>query len=86
MEAKYQKLIASTLMALRLFIETVPTSEQESLSQQYRSILGNAKLWKMAKHSSELVDIYTVFNRFSEHALISVHPHFYNQISPMFDS
>ena len=55
MDAKYQRLIASTLMALRLFIDTVPTSQQESLFPQYHGIMGNAKLWKMAKHSSELV-------------------------------
>lgn len=55
MESKYDKVLASNLGALKLFITTVPLEGQESLYDNYRQILADPKFWKLAKHKASTV-------------------------------
>jgi len=50
MEAKYQRLLASSLDAFGLFLLTLPKDQQLSVVENLRQILKNTKFWKFGKH------------------------------------
>ena len=55
MEARYQKLVASSLQGWKLFVSLLAAEHQEMLQQQYTDILNNAKFWKLGKHQAPMV-------------------------------
>ena len=60
MECKYQKVLAASLSALKLFMATVPAEQQQQgqLLHHYRDIVSQAKFWKLGKHKSNLVGLW----------------------------
>lgn len=51
MEAKYQRLLGSSLEAFSLFISMLPKDQHVALYEDYRVIFKNPKFWKFGKHS-----------------------------------
>ncbi|XP_078698353.1 E3 ubiquitin-protein ligase listerin-like isoform X4 [Branchiostoma floridae x Branchiostoma belcheri] len=69
-EAKYQRVVTASLMAIKLFMNTIPASENMELTETYGRLLGNDKLWKFSKHKSPQIRgaLYSVIAAFCVHA------------------
>lgn len=57
MEVKYLRVVSSSLMALKLFLKSVPLESQASHMEKYREFLKENKFWKLGKHSNNMVTI-----------------------------
>ena len=55
MDARYQKLVASSLQGWKLFTSLLNVDHQVKLQQQYTDILNNNKFWKLGKHPTTMV-------------------------------
>ena len=55
MDARYQKLVASSLQGWKLFTSLLDVDHQVKLHQQYTDILNNTKFWKLGKHPTTMV-------------------------------
>ncbi|XP_066277345.1 E3 ubiquitin-protein ligase listerin-like isoform X3 [Branchiostoma lanceolatum] len=69
-EAKYQRVVTASLMAIKLFMNIIPASENMDLTDTYARLLGNDKLWKFSKHKSPQIRgaLYSVIAAFCVHA------------------
>ena len=54
-EAKYNRLISSTLFAMGYLIEMLPKDDLEILADLYHDIFKEKKFWKFGRHSSNMV-------------------------------
>ena len=55
MDARYQKLVASSLQGWKLLTSLLDADHQVKLHQQYTDILNNTKFWKLGKHQTTMV-------------------------------
>ncbi len=54
-EARYHKVVASSLQGWKTLLTTLSNDQQEALHEKYKNILSNAKFWKLAKHQNSMV-------------------------------
>ena len=50
MDEKYERVLSSTLLCLRLVITMYPTDKLSDLTNKYISVLDTAAFWKYANH------------------------------------
>lgn len=49
MEAKYQRVLSCSLLALRQLLQTLPPADMESIQGHVRGLLNDGKFWKLSK-------------------------------------
>ncbi|XP_064628174.1 E3 ubiquitin-protein ligase listerin-like [Lineus longissimus] len=54
-ESKYVKVVSSSLMAMRLFLTTIPDDQRDDLTGLVDEILAAPKLWKHSKNPSSMI-------------------------------
>ena len=59
MENKYNRVITSSLLALRRLLTTLPASQVEGLTTQVNQLLADSKLWKHGKSPITSVSRFT---------------------------
>ena len=55
MDEKYERVLSSTLLCLRLVITMYPTDKLSDLTNKYISVLDTAAFWKYANHKQPTV-------------------------------
>lgn len=55
MEAKYQRVIISSLHGYGFYLNRLPAEQIHSLEETNKHLVGSAKFWKYAKHEIPLV-------------------------------
>ncbi|KAJ9575352.1 hypothetical protein L9F63_025698, partial [Diploptera punctata] len=55
MEAKYQRVIISSLHGYALYLQKLPADQLKAANQANKKILASKKFWKFSKHSSALI-------------------------------
>lgn len=54
-QAKYVRVLTSSLLALKKLLVSLSKSDREALSQQLAHIISQGKFWKFSKHTSPQV-------------------------------
>lgn len=63
MQNKYNRMLTSSLLALRKLITAVPANQQEDLKESLNGVLNDSKFWKHGKSSVIIVSIISVRNK-----------------------
>lgn len=54
-QAKYVRVLTSSLLALKKLLKSLSESDREALSQQLAHIISQGKFWKYSKHNTPQV-------------------------------
>ena len=61
MDEKYERVLSSTLLCLRLVITMYPTDKLSDLTNKYISVLDTAAFWKYANHKQPTVSSVYIY-------------------------
>jgi hypothetical protein len=55
MEAKYQRVVVSSLQGYALYLHKLPTKQLQAAHKANKKLISSKKFWKLSKHTSSLI-------------------------------
>ena len=55
MEAKYQRIVVSSLQGYVLYLHKLPAEQLQSVHEANKNLMASKKLWNLSKHTSALI-------------------------------
>lgn len=79
MQEKYERILSSAILCLRLIIQMCPADKLSDLSEKCSTVLEQAAFWKFPNHACRMVALYSV-NHFNSLCCTHLEQNFNNPV------